>query len=76
VQVQRLEISVNKARRAHQIAQAQLRSGTVSVLTVLNTETALFSAQDALIQAKFSQMQALVGLFGALGGGWQKESST
>jgi len=73
-QVQRLQIAVEKARRAQQIAQAQLHSGTVSILTVLNTETALFSAQDALIQAKFSHMQALVGLFGALGGGWQKES--
>lgn len=75
-QVERLGIAVDKARRAHQIAQAQLRSGTVNILTVLNTENALFSAQDALIQAKFSHMQAFVSLFGALGGGWQKESDT
>jgi multidrug efflux system outer membrane protein len=73
-QVQRLSIAVGKAERAHRIAQAQLHSGTVSILTVLNTETALFTAKDALIQAKFSHMQALVGLFSALGGGFQKES--
>ncbi len=70
-QAQRLSVAVDKARRAHEIAKAQMRSGTVNVLTVLNTETALYSAQDAMIQAKFSHMQALVNLFGALGGGWQ-----
>ncbi|MEJ1958525.1 MAG: TolC family protein [Nitrosomonadales bacterium] len=70
-QTQRLNIAVDKARRAHEIAKAQLRSGTVNILTVLNTETVLYSTQDAMIQAKFSHIQALVNLFGALGGGWQ-----
>ena len=73
-QLNRQATAVAKARRAHQIAQAQLHSGVVSILTVLNTETALYSAQDALVQARFAQMQALVSLFGALGGGWQQES--
>jgi len=45
----------------------------VSILTVLNTESAMFSAEDALVQARFSRLQALVALFNALGGGWQKE---
>jgi len=70
-QAQRLAVAVDKARRAHEIAKAQLHSGTVSILTVLNTEAALYSTQDALIQARFSHTQALVNLFGALGGGWQ-----
>jgi multidrug efflux system outer membrane protein len=38
---------------------------------VLNTETALFTAQDALAQVKLAHLQALVNLFNALGGGWQ-----
>ncbi len=75
-QVRRIEVSVATARRAHDIAQAQLRSGTVNILTVLNTETALYSTQDALVQAKFFNLQALVSLYGALGGGWRKESGT
>jgi multidrug efflux system outer membrane protein len=45
----------------------------INILTVLNTETVLFTAEDALVQVKFSHMQALIGLFGALGGGWQRE---
>jgi outer membrane protein, multidrug efflux system len=72
-QVRRQAIAAATARHAHDIAQAQLRSGVVSILTVLNTESAMFSAEDALVQARFSQLQALVGLFNALGGGWQKE---
>jgi outer membrane protein TolC len=49
-----------------------MKAGTITILTVLNTETSLFSAQDALVQAKSARLQALVNLFGALGGGWQK----
>jgi outer membrane protein TolC len=48
-----------------------MRAGTINVLTLLNTETALFSARDALAQAKFAHLQALVQLYQALGGGWQ-----
>jgi len=65
------EIAVEKARLAYDISQAQFRIGTVDLLTVLNTETALFTADDLLVQDKLAHMQALVGLFNALGGGWQ-----
>jgi outer membrane protein TolC len=64
--------AVEKARRAYQFAQAQMSAGTVNVLTVLNTENALFSAQDTLVQVQFSHLQALVDLFTALGGGWRQ----
>lgn len=72
--VERQALAAAQARRAYEIARAQLRSGTVSILTVLNTETALFAAQDALAQARYARLQAMVGLYGALGGGWQKAS--
>lgn len=64
--------AVAKANRAYQFAQAQMSAGTVNVLTVLNTENALFSAQDALVQVQYSHLQALVDLFTALGGGWHQ----
>jgi outer membrane protein TolC len=63
---------VATAQRAYDFARAQMKAGTITILTVLNTETSLFSAQDALVQAKSARLQALVNLFGALGGGWQK----
>jgi multidrug efflux system outer membrane protein len=71
-QVQRQEAATNAARRAYEISQSQLHAGTVNILTVLNTEGALFTAQDALVQARFARLQALVSLFNALGGGWQQ----
>jgi outer membrane protein, multidrug efflux system len=58
------------ARRAYEMAQAQLRAGTINVLTLLNTESALFAAEDAMAQVRLSHLQALIGLFNALGGGW------
>ena len=65
------KIVVQTAQRAYDIAQAQLYSGTVDILTVLNTQRSLFQAEDELAQARLSHAQAVVGLFKALGGGWQ-----
>jgi multidrug efflux system outer membrane protein len=68
----RQQDAVNKARRAFQFAQTQMSAGTVNILTVLNTENALFSAQDALVQIQFLHLQSMVDLYTALGGGWQQ----
>jgi len=68
----RQQDAVSKARRAYGFAQAQMSAGTVNILTVLNTENALFSAQDAMVQIEYLHLQALVDLFTALGGGWQQ----
>jgi NodT family efflux transporter outer membrane factor (OMF) lipoprotein len=70
--VDRQQQAVQTAQRAHDFAQRQMRAGTINVLTLLNTETALYSARDALAQAKFAHLQALVQLYQALGGGWQR----
>jgi outer membrane protein, multidrug efflux system len=70
--MQRQQQAVDTARDAYQLSQDQLAAGTINILTVLNTETALFTAQDALVQAKYSHLSALVILFNALGGGWQQ----
>jgi multidrug efflux system outer membrane protein len=71
-QYRREQDAVAKARRAYEITEIQLHAGTVNVLTVLNTQSALFSAEDALVQVRFAHLQALVQLFSALGGGWQQ----
>ena len=59
------------AQRAYHISVAQLRAGTIDLVTVLTAQNALFSAEDALVQAKLAQLQAVVSLYKALGGGWQ-----
>jgi outer membrane protein, multidrug efflux system len=71
-QRQRQRDAVSKAQHAYEYAQAQMSAGTVNILTVLNTENALFSAQDTLVQVEYSYLQALVDLFTALGGGWHQ----
>jgi outer membrane protein, multidrug efflux system len=71
-QRERQREAVAKARRAFEFAQLQMKAGIVNILTVLNTENALFSAQDVLVQVEYSHMQALVDLFTALGGGWNQ----
>jgi outer membrane protein, multidrug efflux system len=68
----RQQEAVEKARRAFQFAETQMSAGTANILTVLNTENALFSAQDELVQIQFLHLQSLVNLFTALGGGWQQ----
>jgi NodT family efflux transporter outer membrane factor (OMF) lipoprotein len=64
--------AVATAKRAFEFSQIQMSAGTVNILTVLNTENALFSAQDELVQVNFLHLQALVDLFTALGGGWNQ----
>jgi multidrug efflux system outer membrane protein len=68
----RQQDAVDKARRAYQFAQTQMSAGVVNILTVLNTENALFSAEDELVQVQYLHLQSLVDLFTALGGGWQQ----
>jgi outer membrane protein TolC len=48
----------------------------VSILTVLSTETALFTAQDSLAQVRLARLTALVGLYRALGGGWEESGES
>ncbi len=71
-QQKRQQDAVSTARRAFEFAQKQMSAGTVNILTVLNTENALFGAQDELVQVNYLHLQALVDLFTALGGGWHQ----
>jgi len=71
-QLERQQKAVDTADRAYKLSQMQFHAGTINILTVLSTETALFTAESTLAQVKLAHLQALVGLFNALGGGWQR----
>ena len=62
---------VAASRRAFQLAEQQLRAGTADIVTVLNTQTTLFQAEDLLWQAQLARLLAIVSLYQALGGGWE-----
>jgi NodT family efflux transporter outer membrane factor (OMF) lipoprotein len=61
---------VKNAQEAFRISELQYREGVVDLLTVLQAQQTLFSAQDTLIQIKLARLQSGVGLYRALGGGW------
>jgi multidrug efflux system outer membrane protein len=67
---QHLGREVDAAQEAFQISQLQYRQGTTDLLTVLQSQQTLFSAEDLLAQATLARMQSVVHLYEALGGGW------
>jgi NodT family efflux transporter outer membrane factor (OMF) lipoprotein len=64
------EVATASAENAYAISEAQFRAGTIDIITLLNTQTTLFNARNQLAQARLQRLQAAVGLFRALGGGW------
>lgn len=63
---------VNAASEAFRISEIQYREGVTDLLTVLTAQQTLFNAQDQLVQIKLARIQADVGLYRALGGGWSE----
>ena len=58
------------ARASFEVAQRQLKLGTISQVALLNSEQAYRQAEVALVQARASRYADTAGLFQALGGGW------
>jgi NodT family efflux transporter outer membrane factor (OMF) lipoprotein len=61
---------VEQARIALRLAEIRYREGIDDLLTVLDAQRTLFAAEDQLAQVRLSRLQASIGLFKALGGGW------
>jgi len=72
-QLIRQERATASAQRAYDFSQAQFHAGTINILTVLTTETTLLTAQDTQAQVRLANLSALVGLYQALGGGWDTQ---
>ena len=64
---------VTQAQRSLQLAELRYREGVDALLTVLDAQRTLFSAQDALAQTRQARLTAAVDLYRVLGGGWQPE---
>jgi outer membrane protein, multidrug efflux system len=68
---ERLQIeAVTNSRRAFDVSETQLRAGTVNLITVLQTQQTLLTAENTLAQVRLSKLLAASSLFQALGGGW------
>ena len=62
---------VEQARRALRLAEIRYREGVDDLLTLLEAQRTLFQSEDQLEQIRLSRLQASIGLFKALGGGWK-----
>ena len=62
---------VDSAQDAARLSQIRFKAGTTDYLEVLTNETNSFSAELALAQAQGNELNALVQLYQALGGGWE-----
>jgi multidrug efflux system outer membrane protein len=62
---------VESAQDAAKLSQTRFKAGATDYLEVLTNETNSFSAELALAQAQGNELNALVQLYQALGGGWE-----
>jgi NodT family efflux transporter outer membrane factor (OMF) lipoprotein len=63
---------VRSSQTAFDLSEKRLQEGTIDLVTLLQTQQTLFQALDLLAQDQFDRLVAVVSLFQALGGGWQK----
>lgn len=62
---------LTQAQTAFDIAQSRYQAGAEDLLTVLETQRTLYTAQDMNVQLRLARVQASVALYKALGGGWR-----
>lgn len=60
------------ARRSLEIANTQYREGMADFQRVLDSQRALFSQQERLVNSRGARMRDLITLYKALGGGWEQ----
>ena len=65
-----LQREVTASTNAFRISELQYREGIADLLSVLQAQQTLFTAENLLIQVKLARVQADVNLYRALGGGW------
>ena len=62
----------HSAEEATKLSNMRYKGGATSYLEVLDSDTRYFTAQLSLAQAQLRELQALVQIYRALGGGWQQ----
>jgi len=60
---------------AFRISDLQYREGTIDILALLQNQQNLFNAENLLVQTKLARLEAAVGIYRALGGGWTQQGA-
>jgi outer membrane protein TolC len=63
--------NLGAAEESFRIAQVRYQEGVANYETVLLSQNTLFSTRNAWLDNKLLQLNAIIGLYQALGGGWQ-----
>jgi multidrug efflux system outer membrane protein len=63
---------VEATSESYRLSEMRFRTGVDSYLNVLDSQRALYSAQQALVGVKLARLQNIVTLYKALGGGWNE----
>jgi NodT family efflux transporter outer membrane factor (OMF) lipoprotein len=74
-QLDLIQTQVKASAEAFRIAELQYREGTIDIQSLLLTQQTLFNAQDSLVQTRLARLEANIGLYSALGGGWKQDES-
>jgi len=64
------EDALAQANRAFALAEVRYREGAETVLSLLDAQRSLYATQDAAVRRQAERLLAAVGLYRALGGGW------
>lgn len=72
MRVKQFAIAARESQTAYALARQRFNAGTIDFTTLLDTQRSLFSAQDAAISARQAQLNAVIDLYRALGGGWKQ----
>lgn len=64
-----------QAREAYRVSELRYRRGVSDFLSVLNSQVQVTSSEDAMVQTDLLRFNAVVSLYKALGGGWDKQTS-
>lgn len=62
--------ALTQAQRAFDLAENRYRAGAEDLLSVLEAQRSLFTAQAERVRLRKARLQASVALYKALGGGW------
>ncbi|RZS81774.1 AdeC/AdeK/OprM family multidrug efflux complex outer membrane factor [Pigmentiphaga kullae] len=73
-QIQSQQTLVDASRRSLELSDMRYRNGVDSYLQLLDSQRALFTAEQSLLQARTQRLNNLVGLYKSLGGGWEENT--
>lgn len=67
--------NLEAAEESFRIAEVRYEEGVADYQTVLTAQNTLFSSRNAYLDNKLLQLNAIVGFYQALGGGWQADEA-